>query len=295
MNYKKIIPNQNMRFKILGLLDVVPDKIMIHIQYFIKTGRKLNLNNPIRFTEKIQWYKLNYRDPLMTRCADKYSVRGYINEKGLKKILVPLYGSYNDAKEIDFNKLPDKFVLKTTNGSHTNIICKNKDKLDIDKTINTLNRWLNKRTVKLGREWAYYDIKPKIIAEMLLEEKSEVEEDIKDYKFVCFNGEVEYVWVDFDRFTNHKRNFYDVDWNYLNLESDVGNLGDILPKPEGYAEMLTIAKKLASDFPHVRVDLYLVNNQVYFGEMTFYLLSGYENFKPDSFDHVMGSKFILPH
>jgi hypothetical protein len=294
MNYKKIIKSQELRFKILGLLDFLPDKTMIKIQYRIKTGRKLNLKKPKRFTEKLQWYKLFYRDPLMTQCADKFNVRKYIAGKGYDDILIPLYGVYENADEIGFKELPNEFVLKTTNGSHTNIICKDKRKLDIGKTIKTLNSWVKDRPIKLGREWAYYDIKPKIICEQLLKDDSNEFDGINDYKFICFNGKAQYVWIDVNRYVNHRRNFYDTEWNYIDVSTDVQNYGDTIPKPAGLNEMVSIANDLAKDFPHVRVDLYWLNNKVYFGELTFYLLSGYEDFEPEKFDFLLGEQFKLP-
>src|SRR5690625_2284077 len=132
MSYKKIIPSLKLRLKILSILDFIPDKLMIMLQYRIKTGRKLNLEDPKRYNEKLQWYKLYYRDPLMTKCADKYKVREYVAAKGLKDILVPLYGVYDNANDVDFNQLPEKFVLKTNNGSgsHANIFCDQKSKLN---------------------------------------------------------------------------------------------------------------------------------------------------------------------
>ncbi|WP_353894465.1 ATP-grasp fold amidoligase family protein [Proteinivorax hydrogeniformans] len=294
MNYKKIIKSKELRFKILSWLEFIPDKVMVRLQYWIKTGKILNLKHPKRFNEKIQWYKLFYRDPLMTKCADKYRVREYVASKGYEEILIPLCGAYDCAEEIDFDKLPDEFVLKTTNGSHTNIICRNKKKLNIRDTVNTLNSWLKQKSVKLGREWAYYNIEPKIVCEQFLKDSQDVNSELKDYKFLCFDGEVKYIWVDVNRSTNHKRNFYDVSWNYLEVESDVPSYGDNIEKPEGLKKMLEIAQRLSEEFPHVRVDLYWVNNKVYFGELTFYLLSGYESFYPDNFDYVLGREFNLP-
>ncbi|MUV37174.1 hypothetical protein JNUCC1_00980 [Lentibacillus sp. JNUCC-1] len=291
MNYKKLIPNQEIRFKILGLLDFLPDKFMIKIQYWIKTGRILNLENPKRFTEKLQWYKLYYRDPLMTQCADKHNVRQFIIEKGYENILIPQYGVYDNANDIDFDNLPSEFVLKTTNASKTNILCHDKSTLNIEETINTLNQWLVDRPVKMGREWAYYDIKPKIICEKLIKDKTNNKKELSDYKFICFNGEAKYVWIDIDRYSNHKRNFYDLEWNFLDVDSDIPNCGDIIPKPGGLERMIQVATDLSKDFPHVRVDLYWVNEEVYFGELTFYLLSGYEEFKPDQFDFILGEQF----
>lgn len=293
MDYKKLIPSQELRFKVLGLLDFLPDKLMIKLQYWIKTGRRLNLKNPKRFNEKLQWYKLYYRDPLMTQCADKHKVRNYIKDKGYENILIPQYGVYDYAEQINFSQLPNEFVLKTTNASKTNIICHDKNKLNVQETVDKLNRWLNERPVKLGREWVYYDIEPKIVCEKFIKDKTNKSKELSDYKFICFNGQAKYVWIDIDRYSNHRRNFYDLNWNYLDITSDKPNCGDVIPKPEGLEEMTQIANDLAKDFPHVRVDLYWVNDKVYFGELTFYMLSGYEEFEPDVFDFELGDLFKL--
>lgn len=293
INYKSIISNKDIRFKILKILEFIPDVLMVKIQYKIKTGKKLDLKNPKRFNEKIQFYKLYHRDPLMTKCADKYNVRKFVRDKGYEEILIPIYGIYDAPEDIDFTKLPNQFVLKTNNGSHTNIICKDKESLDISKVISKLSNWLYKRSVKMGREWAYYDIKPKIICEKYMIDESSPISSLNDYKFICFNGKVEYVWIDIDRFQDHTRNFYDREWNYLAISTDFPTHGDFIPKPEGFQEMLKIAEDLAKDFPHVRVDLYYINGKVFFGELTFYLLSGYEKFSPDKFDFELGEKFNI--
>lgn len=290
MDYKKIIKNQETRLKILRLFDFIPDKLMIQLQYKIKTGRRLNLKNPTRFTEKLQWYKLYYRDSLMTKCADKYSVREYISQKGLEGILVPLYGVYESVEDINFDVLPDKFVLKTTNGSHTNIFCEDKEKLYITETKKLLHQWLNKRPVKAGREWAYYNIKPRIICEKMLGN------ELIDYKFYGFRGNVEYIKVVKDRFhiSGQKQGIFNDRFEQLPyFKNDVGRIDNYLEKPPKFDEMVFIAKKLSQDFPHVRVDLYNIDGKIYFGELTFYDTSGYETFTPDEFDWILGRQFIL--
>lgn len=183
MDYKKIIKSRKMRLEILKLLNFIPDKLMIQVQYRIKTGRRLNLKAPKRYTEKLQWYKLYYRDPIMVQCADKYSVRDYVRSKGLEYILNDLYGVYEDESKIQFDKLPSSFVLKTTNGGGGNniIICDDKNKLDKEKTLRLLREWLKQKKRKSeGREWIYYDSKPKIIAEKVLPRNNE--NDLPDYK-----------------------------------------------------------------------------------------------------------------
>lgn len=295
MDYKKIIKNQNTRLKILGLTEFIPDKKMLKFQYKIKTGNKLNLKNPSRFTEKLQWYKLNYRDPLLTICADKYKVRKYVESKNLGEILIPLLGVYKNAKDIDFNNLPNKFILKTTNGSHTNIICEDKSKLNIKDTIETLNSWLVERTVKAGREWAYYDIEPRIIIEELLEKDHD--DDIIDYKFYGFCGSVNFVKVVANRFNDEGQiqGIFDNNFKQLPYFKDgVRKITDERKRPKNFDKMVYIAKILSKDFPHTRVDLYNIDGKIYFGELTFYDTSGYETFTPDEFDYILGKEFKLP-
>lgn len=291
--YKKIIKSQKLRMAILNLLRFVPDKTMISIQYRIKMGRKLNLKNPERYTEKLQAYKLYHRDSLMTKCADKYRVREFIEEKGLGEILCKLYGVYDKAEDIDYDNLPDRFVMKTTNGSGTNIICKDKSKLDREDTNVKLNDWLKRDCYGLGREWAYKDIEPKIVVEEFLEDENSKFEGINDYKFLCFGGKAEYIVFDVDRFVGHKRNIYDTQWNNLNIGTDCDKIDREIEKPEGLEQMIEVANVLAKDFPCVRVDLYWVNGKVYFGELTFYPWTGYVQFDPDEFDFTMGKKFDL--
>ena len=294
MNYKYLLKNKEIRLKILKLLDFVPDKMMVYIQYYISTGRWLNLSNPKRYTEKLQWYKLNYRDKLLTQCADKYKVREYVSSKGLDNILIPLHGVYNDAEDINFDLLPKTFVLKTTNGSHTNILCKDKNTLDTTKTKTQLNQWLNDWVGKMGREWAYYDIEPKIVCEEFLNVDSDKELD--DYKFFCFDGEIYclYLVVDRESTNDTKLGIFDKDFNKLKY-----NRNDILPiinnieKPKNYDQMINIVKILSEDFPHVRVDLYNIDGKIYFGELTFYDGSGYKGYSPDIFDYMLGEKFNI--
>lgn len=291
--YKKIIKSQNLRYKILRTLKFIPDKTMVKLQYWIKLKRKLDLKNPKRYTEKLQWYKLYYKNPVMMQCVDKYGVRAYVESKGLGHILNTLYQVVDKPEELDFEQLPDKFIIKTTNGSGTNILCRDKAKLNIEGTRKTLGDFLAMAEAAAGREWAYNGSSKKIIVEQLLEDPSNEDNGISDYKFLCFGGQVAYVVYDKDRFVDHKRNFYDADWNYVAVDSDHPCFGDTIPKPENFEEMLEIARKLSEDFPAVRVDLYNIGGRIYFGELTFYPWSGYVQFTPDEFDFEVGSKFEL--
>lgn len=293
-SYKKLFPDKNSRLNILKRLDFIPDEIMLKLQYRMKLGRNLDLKEPKRFTEKLQWYKLNYRDPKLVIGADKYLVRDYIESKGLKHVLNKLYKVYSSPEEIDLNDLPEKFVMKTNNGSGTNYFCKDKQNFNLQVVQEELNTWLNMDLFSAGREWSYKDIEPKIIVEELLEEKESTFEGINDYKIMCFNGQPEFIIFDVDRFTDHKRNIYDLDWNVLEVSTDKKNIDREIPKPEGLDEMIEVAKILSEDFPFVRVDLYYVNNKIYFGELTFYPWTGYVQFDPDEFDYTLGNKFNLP-
>lgn len=293
MDYKKVISNQELRFKILHAMRFIPDKAMIKIQYRLKLGRKLNLNNPRRYTEKLNYYKLNYRCKLMTKCSDKYAVRDYVVSKGLSNILPNLYAVYNSVNEIETNLLPNKFAIKTTNGSGTNYFCNDKTEFKLEISKKKIANWLNRDVYSFGREWSYKNAKPKIIIEELLEDRSNKFDGINDYKFLCFNGQPKYIILDVERYTNHKRNIYDIDWNYMDVSTDHPNFGDVVPKPDGLNEMLQISRILSEGFPFVRVDLYYVNKKVYFGELTFYPWTGYVQFKPDEFDYILGDMFKL--
>lgn len=293
-NYKKIFRSAKIRHKILSMLRFLPDKQMISLQYRVKMGKGPNLKQPKTYTEKIQWYKLNYRTPLMTMCADKHLVRKFLEDRGYKDLACREYGVYDRPEDIHYEDLPDKFVIKTTNGSGTNIICKDKTVFQLEKAQGELREWLKRDCYGLGREWAYKDITPRIIVEEFLEDKENVYDGINDYKFLCFGGKVHYIVFDADRYVSHKRNIYDADWNYVDVGTDCDKLGDVIPKPEGFEEMKRIAEDLSKEFPCVRVDLYWVNHRAYFGELTFYPWTGYVVFDPREFDVVLGEKFVLP-
>ena len=296
MDYKKVFKSRPLRQEILRLMGFVPDKLMLKWQYRIKLDRRLDLKNPKRFTEKLQWYKLNYRDPLMKVCADKYTVRDHIKSKGLEHTLNKLYGVYDSVDEIDIDKLPNKFVVKTSNGGGgLNVfLCRDKSTFDKKTVKNAIGKLRKVQNSDGGREWVYVGNEPKIVVEEYLENPVNPNAGVNDYKFLCFGGKPEYVIVDANRYVDHKRNFYKIDWTFIDVASDHENFGDTMEKPEGYDEMVKIAAKLAEDFPFVRVDLYNVEGKIYFGELTFYPWSSYVQFSPDSFDFELGDRFVLP-
>lgn len=291
MDYKRIIGSQTLRFRILKALSWVPDSWMIRLQYRIKMGRWPNLKHPQTYSEKLQVYKLKYRNPLMCLCVDKYAVRQYVKNKGLDYILNDLYGVYDSVDEIDFNKLPCQFVAKTTDGSGGQdvIIVDDKNEISEKYMKSFLSSKLGKKDVNPGREWAYTGIKiPRIIIERLLG----VGSGIEDYKFLCFNGKFRVLWIDKDRYTNHRRGFWNENLEFMpGVSSDYESFDEPIALPDNICEMIRIAEKLAEDFPHVRVDLYNIAGVIIFGELTFYPLSGYVIYKPESFDLKLGTFF----
>lgn len=299
MDYKKIIKSRNVRRAILRLLWIVPDKTMLKIQYYIKMGQKLNLKNPQRFSEKLQCYKLYYREPLMKECVDKYDVRNYVSKCGYKDILIPLIGIYDSPDQIDFEKLPEQFVIKDTlgGGGIEVIICKDKAQLNVEETKNILWKWVKRPTTYKvdGREWPYGGKKHRIIIEKYIESNTD-EGGLIDYKFFCFDGRFEYLYVIADRDFGNGAGLGVFDRNYNKLDvvrRDEKPLKRNIPKPDRYEEMITIAEKLAAPFPEVRVDLYSQEGTILFGELTFFDGSGYTVFLPDSFDFEMGRKFNI--
>ena len=294
--YKKVIKSAKVRRGILNCLCILPDNIMLPLQYRIKLRRKLNLKNPKRFTEKLQWYKVNYRNPMMHQCVDKYLVRDYIKKKGLERILIPLIGKYNSIDQVDFNLLPRQFVIKTTHGGGglNVVVCYDKEKLDmveIKEKLQCEPSPVKKNT--MGREWAYYGLQPGIVVEELLINRENPAAGINDYKILCYGGHAEYIVVDVDRYIGHKRNFYDREWNNLQVTSDCPASDRGIQKPDNFDEMISIAEKLSEDFPFVRVDLYDVDGKIYFGELTFYPWSGYVQYEPDEADFWFGESFEL--
>lgn len=292
--YKKIFKSQKLRFALLSLMRIIPAKWMLSFQYRIKHKRKLNLKDPKRFTEKIQWYKLYYKNDLMPMCADKYAVREYIKSKGLEYILVDLYAVFERPEDIRFDDLPNKFVLKLSNGSGTNLLCRDKSQLNREQVVNEF-KWFEKKVkTRAGREWPYTKSKSVTVAERLLEDDSHLNNAVNDYKIFCYNGKPEYVICITDRYSdlcNHL--VYDTNWQKVHVVSEGARIEEDAPRPENLDEMLTIAAKLSEDFPFARIDLYSVAGKVYFGEITFFPWSGYMEFEPDSFDYVLGEKFDI--
>ncbi|WP_243293129.1 ATP-grasp fold amidoligase family protein [Bacillus sp. FJAT-47783] len=287
------IANSYYQLKELYYKYLITDTILIKKKFKKKLGRDVNLTNPVKFNDKIQWLKLHWYDPLATKCADKYEVREFVEERAGKELLNELYGVYESVNEIHIDALPESFVLKASHGSGWNIICKNKNEMDWDLEFKKMRRWLNTNFYLYGREWVYRDLKPRIICERFLSDENG--EPPKDYKIFCFNGEPKLIQVDFDRFTSHGRNFYDLNWAFQDIEIIYPNNRDVkVPKPACLEQMLELSRKLSKDFPHVRVDFYVVQGRIVFGELTFFHESGYGQFRPEEFETEMGSWLTLP-
>ena len=252
-------------------------------------GYKMNLDNPTTLNEKLNWYKLHYRNELMTLCTDKYNVRDYIKSKGLENILLKCYGVFNSISEIDLESLPDSFVIKNTGDSGGVVVCRTKDDF-YNKTFAKF-ALVEYDYSSLFKEWNYQGIKNRIIVEELIDTANGVSP--KDYKFFCFHGEPKFLYVASDRNTNCKFDFFDLDWNKIDVLQGHLNSVNVIEKPMNFDKMLDIARVLSKDFPHVRVDLYNVDGKIYFGELTFFHLAGLKAFYPRKYDYIFGEYFDI--
>lgn len=280
------------------LLDRLPDRPCLLLLYRAKMGRRLRLTQPRRFTEKIQWLKLYDRNPLNTRIADKYAVREYISDRVGGEYTVPLVGIWNTFDEIDFDRLPGQFVLKTTHDCGGIFICKDKSSLDAHAAKEKLERRLRRNCYRYYREWAYKNIRPRIIAEEYLEDDSG--RGLTDYKFMCFNGHPKWVAVCTGREIDGRRLKVDVfDMQWQSLEGKIGyknypTSGLTLERPKSFDRMIELCGILARPFPFVRVDCYNTRGRIYVGELTLYPAAGYLKFQPEELDETIGSWLALP-
>ncbi len=259
----------------------------------ITLGYKMNLDNPQSFNEKLNWYKLNYSNDLMINVVDKIYAKEYVKEKGLEDILINTIKTYNDLSEVNLDDLPDKFVIKNTEDSGGVYVCKDKSKIsiqDIKKKLENKNSFISYG----GKNWALensYNLKNRIIVEELV--KTEDGHAPWDYKFFCFNGKPRFLFVGSDRDTEVCFDFYDINFNHLEVKQGHPNSKKNILKPEKFDEMLKICEILSKDFPQVRVDLYNVSGKIYFGELTFFHFAGLEPFKPRKWDYIFGEFWDL--
>lgn len=268
----------------------VSDEAYLKFEYRTYLGKKLNLNSPETFNEKIQWLKLYDRNPLYHQLVDKYLVRDYITNQIGAQYLVPLLGFWDSAETVNFDQLPQQFVLKPTHASGNVYICKDKAKMDEEEIRERMRHWLQREYFWRHREWPYKNVKPRIIAEEM------IQDNIINYKFYCFNGEPKFVLLaqGFKNYTIRRNCFYDLDFHRAPFQrKDTPPLTKKVEKPENYNEMLEIATILSKDMRFVRVDLYGVNGKTYFSELTFYPCAGNEPFEPEAYDKILGDMLQL--
>ena len=272
------------------ILEYLPDRLYLSLRFKRLTGYSMNWKKPVSFNQKLQWMKLYDRNPLYSTCADKVQVRDFVASVIGTSYLIPVIGVYDKAEDIDYDKLPSQFVLKCNHGAKYNIICKDKALFDKEKTTRLLNKWLKEKYYRKLREYHYKKIPPKIICEQYMEYLATGQ--LEYYKVFTIAGEPYMIQVDLDRFGEHRRNIYDTNWTLLDVEISFPK-GPAVPRPVVLEEMLSCARKLAAPFAEVRVDFYIINGKLYFGEMTFFSGAGFSKYRPLSFEFEMGNKVIL--
>lgn len=286
--YKIIVALNNRNF-----LKWIPDKIILKYIYREQFNKNLNFKNVNTFNEKLQWLKLNDRKDIYTTMVDKYEVKKYVANIIGEKYVIPTLGVYNSFNEIDFKKLPQRFVMKCTHDSGSTIVCKNKKKFNIKEAKKKINKALKNNYYYGGREWPY-----KNVAHRILIEKYIIDDrlgELRDYKFFCFNGEAKFFKIDFDRFSNHKANYYDKELNLLEFGEEVypPDINKNIMIPKDIYKMFELAEKLSNGLKFARIDFYYTNEKIYFGEITFYPASGFGKFTPAEWDEKLGKMIEL--
>ncbi len=277
-----------------GLYAVLPDELYLKIRYWAFFKKKLDLKDPKTFNEKLQWIKLHDRKPEYCKMVDKYEVKEYVSSVIGDQYIIPTLGVWDSFDDIDFDKLPDQFVLKCTHDSGGLVIVQDKSLLDKEKAKAKISSSMKKGYFTFGREWPYKDVKPRIIAEKFMKDASS--EELIDYKFMCFNGKFQYVFVCTDRRSDSglKITIFDRNWEKVPFRRKYPVSSKELQKPETFDEMITLAEKLSEGIPFVRVDFYEINGKVYFGELTFFPDSGFGEFNPPEWDKKLGDMILLP-
>lgn len=282
---------------ILGRMNLsrfIPDKLYLQMLYRQVFDKKLDLKNPKGYNEKLFWMKLYDHRPEYTTMVDKYAVKKYVADIIGEEYIIPTIGVWNKPEDIEWEKLPNQFVLKCTHDSGGLVICRDKEKLDIQSAMNKLRKSLKNNYYKAGREWPYKNVTRRIIAEKYMEDKSLGE--LPDYKFFCFDGVVKALFIGTERGTGDvKFDYYDADFNHLDIVQLHPMSGKDLPKPQHFDKMKELASKLSKGLPQVRVDFYNINGDIYFGELTFFHHGGVIPFHPESWDYTFGSWIKLPN
>jgi len=272
---------------------ILADKTYLKIYFKCKMGYKLNLKNPQTFNEKLQWLKLYDRNPEYTKMVDKYEVREYIKEKIGEEYLIPLIGVYDKFDDIDFDELPNQFVIKCNHDSGGLVICKDKGKLNIEETRKKINKSLKRNYYYSGREWPYKNVKPRIIIEKYMEDSNK--SDLIDYKLFCFNGIPKIVLVCSERFlsSNMCKTWFDMNWKLIDITESGHRVDSTISKPKQLKKMVELSKKLSKNIPFIRVDWYEIGDKLYFGELTFYPASGFEKFEPKEWNKKIGDMLSI--
>ena len=296
--YKKILSVIKHPSLILLKLDKMnlirlSDKKFIEYRFLSEMGYKLNLKSPQTFNEKLQWLKLYDRNPEYTKMVDKYEVREYIKEKIGEEYLIPLIGVYDKFDDIDFDKLSNQFVIKCNHDSGGLIICKDKNRLDIETARKKINRSLKTNYYYSGREWPYKNVKPKILIEKYMEDSNK--SDLIDYKLFCFNGIPKIVLVCSERFSssNMCETWFDMNWKLIDMTESGHRVDSTISKPKQLKKMVELSKKLSKNIPFIRVDWYEIGDKLYFGELTFYPASGFEKFEPKEWNKKNGDMLSI--
>ncbi|MDD3747415.1 MAG: ATP-grasp fold amidoligase family protein [Anaerostipes sp.] len=270
-----------------NLLYKISPAFELKLMFKLKQGYSLDLKNPITFNQKLQWIKLYDKNKWMPKCCDKYAVREFVDKMGCSELLNVLYWQGTNPDDIPYDTLPDKFVIKVTHGSTFNIIVTDKEKLDKNETKKKLNNWLKAKFIPCYGEWFYGKIPPKIIIEQYLQDGNS--DDLIDYKIFCFNGKAKLIDVHSGRFGTHERNIYDTKWNFMEDVYFKYKHFEGIEKPKVLDDLIRYAEILSKEFNHARVDFFVVDNKIYFGEITFTNGAGFDCIKPYEFDVKMGS------
>ena len=270
------------------------DKTYLQCKWWVNNGKKLDLENPVTFNEKLQWLKLYNRNPMYTTMVDKYEAKKYVANIISDEHIIPTLGIYDSVEDIDFDSLPNQFVLKCTHDSGGIVICQDKTQLNRKEAIKKLRKGLKSNFYWTNREWPYKNVTPRIIAEKYM---TNGDGELRDYKFFCFDGVPRVMFIASDRFNKEeetKFDFFDMEFNHLPFRNGLPNATKPIERPAEFDEMRMLASKLSKGIPQVRVDFYDVNGQIYFGEMTFFHWSGFVKFDPEEWDYKIGEMIELP-
>lgn len=286
----KLLKNKDYRFCIMAkyhFYDRLSDEDFIKKKYKAMFETELDLISPKTFNEKLQWLKLHDRKPEYTQMVDKYKVRDYVADKIGDKYLIPLLGVWDNPADINFDKLPNQFVLKCNHNSGLGMyICKDKNNLNIKKIKKQLKKGLEQDYYLTSREWPYKNVERKIICEQYMTDN--IGENLTDYKFFCFNGIPKFMYISNDYATNPTTDFFDMNFNRLDMRMKDPNSDNPPSKPRKFDELKRIAEQLSFGIPFVRVDMYVINEQIYFGELTFFHNAGFFKIYPEKWEQILG-------